>query len=271
MICISFEERQMHRWIDRCYLNTYCLHGEHLHRLHCHLALCLRLGQLGQNTDEDDLMMLLASERPRFNHVWRDFKSWVQATQPKADHLSLEKLKAKTMHQIAVVEPKIIAAAFDTLEEMMTRLGLMVNGVVRAESAGRVVVADEKGFSTRSDVTTRGVITHSGRSKAATASAVTNFDHLTLCSWLPMRGPPLPPGIVVPQKRLHESFQRLWPGANFWANPGGSQTACSFVEMLERCCLQPLRERYPNTDDRCLLLLDTGGGSHLHVTPSVMV
>ena len=54
------------------------------------------------------------------------------------------------MRQLAGVEPKIIAAAFDTLEEMLTRLGLMVNGVVTAESAGRVVVADEKGFLTRS-------------------------------------------------------------------------------------------------------------------------
>lgn len=223
--------------------------------------------------DLDDVQGLLASERPRFNHVWRDFKSWVASTQPKEDHLGLSKLKAKTVHQVAVVEPKVIQGAFNTLEEMMTRLSLMSDGVILEESAGRIVVCDEKGFSARSDVLTqnRAVCTRSGRSKAATASAVTSFEHISCCSFLPMRGAALPVGVIVPQKRLHESFQRIWPEAFFFANPGGSQTASSFITMLEQCCLKPLRTQWPNREDKCLLMLDTGGGSHLHLSPSVMV
>ena len=238
-----------------------------------HPLFCLRLGQIGPQMDMDDVQALLSSERGRFYHIWRDFKAWVKESQPKEDHLSLQKLKAKTVHQIAVVEPKVIQAAFNTLEEMMTRLSLMSNGVILKESAGRIVVCDEKGFSARSDVLTqnRAVVTRSGRSKAATASAVTSFEHISVCSFLPMSGAALPCGVIVPQKRLHESFERIWPEACFFANPGGSQTAASFITMLEECCLKPLRERWPNREDQCLLMLDTGGGSNLHLSPSVMV
>lgn len=250
-------------------------HRAHLSIIAHGVQTCLarRLGQIGPEMDIDDVQSLLASERSRFYYVWRDFKNWVASTQPKADHLSLQKLKAKTLHQVAVVERKVIQGAFNTLDEMMTRLLLMPNGVLLEESAARIVVCDEKGFSARSDVLTqnRAVVTRSGRSKAATASAVTSFEHISVCSWLPMRGPALPCGVIVPQKRLHQSFERIWPGALFFANPGGSQTASSFITMLEQCCLRPLRSRWPNREDKCLLLLDTGGGSHLHLTPSVMV
>lgn len=122
------------------------------------------------------------------------------------------------------------------------------------------MVCDEKGFSARSVAPRR-----------PTASAVTSFEHISICSSLPMRGAALPVGVIVPQKRLHESFQRIWPEAFFFANPGGSQTASSFITMLEQCCLKPLRTQWPNREDKCLLMLDTGGGSHLHVSPSVMV
>ncbi|CAJ1443933.1 unnamed protein product [Effrenium voratum] len=201
-----------------------------------------KLGEIGADECGDDLEAKLAERRPRFAHFWRDFRAWVEATQPREDSLSLQKLKAKTLHQAAVMEPKVIEQAFDTLQKMLTRLGLMsASGVLLASSSGRVIIADEKGFSSRSDVLTqmRGIITQSGRSKAATVSAVTSFEHITVCSWLPMQGQPLPVGVIVPQKRLHESFSRIWPEAELFANPGGSQTAASFVQMLER-----LLERY---------------------------
>lgn len=54
----------------------------------------------------------------------------VAKTQAPPDQIGLEKVRTKTTHKIAACQPDTVSNAFDVLEEMMTRLGLMKDGVI---------------------------------------------------------------------------------------------------------------------------------------------
>ena len=83
--------------------------------------------------------------RPKDHHIWRLFKEWVAKNKPKKEGVSLNKIKVKTVQGITSCEPRVIAKAFDEMESMAERLGLMKDGVlVHGE---RLLVTDEKGFS----------------------------------------------------------------------------------------------------------------------------
>ena len=65
-----------------------------------------------------------------------------------------------------------------------------------------------------------------GKQTAASSAATTSFEHVTVTSWLPVNGDPLPPGVVVPFKKLHPNFKAIWPDAEFRCHDSGSQTPC---------------------------------------------
>lgn len=177
---------------------------------HSLLPQAARCGEIDDDLDIDELLSLLAQKRSKYKHIWRDFKLWVAKTQAPPDQIGLEKVRTKTTHEIAACQPDTVSNAFDVLEEMMTRLGLMKDGVILQTAADRILICDEKGFSSRSDSLTRRVTTHADRSKTATAAAVTTFEHITVCTWMAMAGEPFPPGVVVPFKSLHPSMQEIW-------------------------------------------------------------
>ena len=63
------------------------------------------------------------------------------------------------------------------------------------------------------------------------------------------------------------NWQRVWPGATVAATPKGSITAELFSEAVVRW-EKEVRERWPQTIDKVLVLIvDTGGGALFH--PSV--
>ena len=124
----------------------------------------------------------------------------------------------------------------------------------------------------RSDAIAKGITTRAGRSLASTTAATTSFEHVAVTSFMPVSGQSLPIGVILSRRTLHPSLQEIWPEAKFWCSDSDSQTPESFPSMLEECCLRPLRLRFPNFDDKCLLVMDGGGGSWLHISvPTVLL
>ena len=127
-------------------------------------------------------------------------------------------------------------------------------------------------FGVRSDNISRGITTRAGRGTASTTAATTSFEHITITSFMPVTGDPLPVGVILSRKSLNDSMPDLWPEAKFWCSDSGSQTPETFPAMLEACCLKPLRERFPDRNDKILLVMDGGGGSWLHISvPMVLL
>lgn len=183
-------------------------------------------GLLADRPSTEDLMQRLQDQRPKYGQMWRDFKLWVKKRKPAAEHLSVSRLKAKTVYEITSCTPQIVSNVFSDLEALCHECGIMQDGVLLAPQCGRLVVVDEKGFSSRSDQLMTGVTTRRGKQTAASSAATTSFEHVTVTSWLPVNGDPLPPGVVVPFKKLHPNFKAIWPDAEFRCHDSGSQTPC---------------------------------------------
>lgn len=171
-----------------------------------------------------DLLEQLEALRPKHYHLWSDFRAWVQKRKPAAEHLNLSRLKTKSVQEITSCTPKLVRQIFDDLERMCTDAGILHDGILQPEASGRLCVTDEKGFSGRSDSIVRGVTTRQGRQTAATTVALPSFEHVTVTSFLPVTGDPLPCGVIVPFKKLHPNFASLWPEARFQCTDSGSQT-----------------------------------------------
>ena len=88
-----------------------------------------------------------------------------------------------------------------------------------------------------------------------------SWEHISLCTFLPLLGQAFM-GIVTPTARIHKDFQTICPDACFWANPGGGNTAKSFVYFVLQWARE-VRKTIP-LEKSLALMLDTGGGSLLH-------
>ena len=199
----------------------------------------------------------------KVDDVWRSFTDWVQKVRPKDDWLSVKNLKPRTKPEVA----SVVQRAFDNLFRLLKKEGIMDESNVLLEAeAQRLLCTDEKGMSQRAGPATRGVLDKAHTAKAAGVVGETNFEHLTVTTFLPAAGDQYPLGVVTPTKtkRLHPEFDFACPGAVFAAHETGSTTAqtfCFFVlEFLKKA-----RERIP-LEKAVVLILDTGGGCLLHVS-----
>ena len=123
----------------------------------------------------------------------------------------------------------------------------------------------------RSDQHVRGVVTKEMKGKSSTSMTACSFDHITVCSFMPLLGEPLPPGVICPFKKVNTHWQECWQSARFYAHDSGSQTPHSFTDMLLHCYLKPMRVRWPDLQQRLVLGMDSGGGSLLHLTVETAV
>ena len=98
-----------------------------------------------------------------------------------------------------------------------------------------------------------------------------SFDHITVCSFLPLSGDFLPVGCIVSCKQLNRQFKDMMPCAEFYAHESGAQTPNTFAHMLEVCYIKPMREKWPDHASRLILCMDTGGGSLLYLNPLVAI
>ena len=74
----------------------------------------------------------------------------------------------------------------------------------------------------------KGITTKLGRNTAATHTPSVAFEHVSVCSFMPLCGKSLPPGVILPFKSTNAKFKTVWPEAEFWVHESGSQTPESF-------------------------------------------
>ena len=204
--------------------------------------------------------------------AWRAFRDWVEATSPKTSWLVVRNLRSRTLPEHSSCTPAVVSQAISRLEDLLVEIGVMDESkTIIPTEAHRLVCTDEKGFSQRADSTYRAVVPRGG--KAAGQKPETSWEHITVCSFLPLAGSPFPVGIVTPTKRVHPDFSVACPSAVFWGNEGGSNTSESFAYFVQECFGKVSREQRKIPQDKALcLVLDSGGGSLLHLSvPLVQV
>ena len=193
--------------------------------------------------------------------AWRSFRAWVQTTQDQANWLTVKELKTRTIPEHAACTPQVVGRAITNLEELLIREGLMdpVSKILLKTEAARLWCVDEKGISQRAGCVYKGVVPQG--MKATGTKPECSWEHISLCTFLPLLGQTFM-GIVTPTARIHKDFQTICPDACFWANPGGSNTAKSFVYFVLQWARE-VRKTIP-LEKSLALMLDTGGGSLLH-------
>ena len=148
--------------------------------------------------------------------------------------------------------------------------------VILEKEAHRLATVDKKGLSQRSDEVCKGIVPKDLRGRAAATAAQLRFTHITICSFLPLKKPPgmeashLPVGMVVPFSKTTQAMETCWPGSCIRANQSGSITSSIFAEFVETCFVLPMRSCVP-ANQELLLILDSGGGTFLHLSPELAI
>ena len=152
----------------------------------------------------------------------------------------------------------------------MLDLGIIdeLGGPIKHSEGDRFAVADEKGFSDRTDTLVKAVVPRSLGGKAVAATSTSSWDHISVCSFLPLNpARRLPIGVVVPTKLYHPDFEAVMPGAVVEQHEGGSITTDIWIIFLLECYVTPLRKA--GVCGTLGLIADSGGGSFLHLSPAV--
>ena len=161
----------------------------------------------------------------------------------------------------------VVNRAFEGLASLLTECGIMEGGVLLPSECGRLMVVDEKGFSSRSDTVTRGVVLK-GQRAARTTAASLSFSHISVASFLPVSGPPPKVAVILPSVRIPAQGATLWPEAELFSSPDtGSMTTALWPSVLHRCLPAPEGGRARPL----VLVMDSGGGGLLHLSPSMLV
>lgn len=202
--------------------------------------------------------------------TWETFKQWVKRTQTQDKWLQVRSLKLRTKPEHAAITPAVINKTFDSLESLLQEVGIMGKdkAILEAEAC-RLCCTDEKGISQRSDSLQKACAPKA--SKPTGTKPDVTWDHITILSFLPLRGDRYPLGIVTPTKRTHPDFSKALPDAKFVGNPSGSVTVSSFAYFLSECYGKHARQVLGIPMDKALvLILDTGGGCLLHLNAAVV-
>ena len=203
-------------------------------------------------------------------NTWVGFRTWVQETQPRESWLTVRQLKTRTLSEQVCCTPKVVCQCIDHLESLLVEVGIAhadSKAIIPSE-AHRLLCTDEKGLSQRQDAVFRGVAPRGA--KATGTMPTCPWEHLSICSFLPLAGESYPLCIVTPTKKVHPDFAVACPSAFFWGNPGGSNSSTSFAYFLN-CIGQHAREQkgIPLAQEM-VIVLDTGGGALLHVNTDIM-
>ena len=89
-----------------------------------------------------------------------------------------------------------------------------------------------------------------------------------LTAFIGMDGSFYKPGVCVVGKKWHPDWQAIWPAAVVEATPNGSSHPETFAVHLKECLLDVF-DNDGRGDASKVLIMDTGGGSGLHVSPEI--
>ena len=157
----------------------------------------------------------------------------------------------------------VVSQAVKNLLALLQETGIAdEDGVIRDPE--RLFATDEKGLSERSDSVSRGVVARHQARRASALTGSTTFEHITLTSFVPLSGRRYPVGVIVSTSRERQSWQDL-KGLEVRANRGDGTTSAILAEFTNTCLAKPAREHIA-PDKAIVLLLDSGGGSWVHLS-----
>ena len=202
--------------------------------------------------------------------LWRSFREWISRNRSQADQLVVKNLKARATPEITMCTTDVVSRALNNLESLLKEVGIMASdGTLLPSETNRLFCCDEKGFSQRADNVSRNVVSKAQARTASVRGPDTSWEHISVCLFMPCSGERYPAGVVVSTARIHESFPKLFPCGIVRANKGGSVTSEIFNEFFMEAFAKVARERLGN-DKPLVCILDSGGGSWLHLSPSLV-
>ena len=181
----------------------------------------------------------------------------------------MRRLRAKPVQELSACTEAVVDKAIRGLLDLLQQ-GQILNKEGELSEPERLICTDEKGFSERADSIVKGVIARRQATRAVAAQTATSWDHLTVTSFLPASGRVYPAGLIASTTCVHDNFKELFSTGPVYSNPGGCTTAAIFADMVQACLAKPARQFIPESSS-IILLLDSGGGSFLHLSPSFLL
>ena len=249
-----------------------------------------------QDISEAEARLDLYADLWDVDKVWRNFRDWVRTTKSEQDWLSVRRLfpsclkcihfdasynsctrtpckpsyfwntalrKSRPVQDVSMCTEAVVSQAVQNLLALLQETGIAdEDGVIREPE--RLFATDEKGLSERSDSVSRGVVARHQARRASALTGSTTFEHITLTSFAPLSGRRYPVGVIVSTSREHDTWKNL-EGLEVRANRGGGTTSALFAEFTKVCMAKPAREHIA-PDKPLVLLLDSGGGSWVHLS-----
>jgi hypothetical protein len=206
---------------------------------------------------------------PSLDNVYRDWRSWVRDNYSDDFTLLNSKTYWKSNVEAASITPRAINQHFDELQKLLLELKLMdPETECLTEEAGHCIwCMDEKGLSGDGGAHVKNQRAVSTRTIGATRShGDSSFCHVSLAPFVNLLGDVAPPFVFVSGSAKQKAWADIWPKATVIATEKGSITTTWFVQILGlfgRHCRETLKI---SPAQSIILLLDSGGGSQLHIS-----
>ncbi|CAE7565729.1 unnamed protein product, partial [Symbiodinium sp. CCMP2592] len=206
-------------------------------------------------------------------HVYRRWKDWVAQSYPNEFHVRRCCLHARPAEQAAALTPKAVHGYFDTLERVLDETNLRKDGVLTSQSSKCIWVTDEKGMESLDHGKVKGQKVLAPRCVGSATCSVTegSFGHISVLPFLSLGGHCSPPSVVVSGTVYSKQWETVWPEAAIRATPKGAMTGELFVQYTIRWANWVRAELEVEETQPLVLLLDTGGGSLIHLTPGFTI
>ena len=120
------------------------------------------------------------------DHIYRGWKTWIAENYSKEWHLKRRNLHVRAGEQAAYCTPKAVHSFFDTLEALLTEVGLYPDGCLNALALKCVWHCDEKGMESlpNGNLKQQRVVAPKCCGKNTTSVAESSFGHITLLPFL---------------------------------------------------------------------------------------
>ena len=209
------------------------------------------------------------SYAPSMEHCYKDFRQWVRENAPADWKLINKKTVTKTAEEAADISPCTINLHVDLLQALLEECGLLSEtGALKKEASTAIWCCDEKGLTGAATSVFKHAKAVSIRSvPASKQSKEKSFGHVTLLPFVSLAGDCSPPYIFVKGTAKMHAWSTVWPSASVMATENGSCTAAWFVQVLGLFGQFVREDLKVNPQLPVVLLLDSGGGGQLHITP----
>ena len=199
--------------------------------------------------------------------IYKDWKKWVRETAPAEWQLYNKRIQTKTAEEASDISPATISQHFDLLQELLIECKLMCSDSGRLlPHAGQAIwTCDEKGLAGSAGQLKNAKALSTRAVPASKEAKEKSFGHITLLPFVNLSGECCQPFVFVKGSAAMHAWQQVWSSATVIATEQGSVTARWFTQILGLFG-KHLRTEL-NVKGPAVLLLGSGGGGQLHITP----